>query len=101
MLIITRAFAFETITVAASAIGLTAATLEGAGSGPPALRAILTVENAQMRFRYDGTVPTSAEGHIAEAGDAITIEGAEDLRKWRAIRTGGSSAILKVSYERE
>lgn len=96
-----RAFAYESITVAATAIGLTATTLEGASTGPPALRAVVTVENAEIRIRYDGTDPTATEGHTASPGDSITIEGAEDLRAFRAIRTGAVSGLLKVSYERE
>lgn len=64
-----------------------------------AKRAIITVEDAQIRYRVDGlAAPTLAIGHIAEAGDMIELESAEELAKFRAIRTGATSATIIVTY---
>jgi len=58
----------------------------------------LTLETAQIRFRVDGTAPTSSEGHLLEVGDVLALEGKGELQKFRAIRTGGTSGVLKVTY---
>ena len=95
----TVGFAYESITVAGTAIGFTAGTFKPA-SQPPATRAFLTLETAQVRYRYDGTDPTATEGHILDTTQTLAIEGAQSLLLFRAIRTGGTSGVLKVTYER-
>lgn len=96
------AYKYESITVAATAIGLTAANMTTlpAGSGQIFGRAVCTVEDAQIRFRYDGTSPTSSEGHIANIDDEIKLD-KHEAPLFKAIRTGSTSAKLKVSYEVE
>lgn len=93
---ITKTYTFESITVATTAIGFTAGDI--AFSSAPDLRVFCTVETAQIRFRTDGTNPTSAEGHILNVGDTVTITGLKDAENFRAIRTGGTSGVLKCSY---
>lgn len=92
-------FAFETITVAGTAVGFTAATLSpGAGEG--AETALLTLESGQIRWRADGTAPTATVGHVMDPGDVLTLSGGQTLQLFRAIRTGGVSGSLSVSYGR-
>lgn len=95
----TTGFAYEAITVAAVAIGFTAST-RSPSNDPAAVRAVCTLETAQIRYRYDGTDPTAAEGHLLNPGDVLVLEGAESLSRFRAIRTGASSGTLRVTYER-
>lgn len=93
------AFAYESVTVAAAAVGLTSATFQPGGA-TPARRAVLTLETAQIRYRYDGINPTATEGHLLEVGDVLTLSGIPNLLQFRAIRTGATSGTLKVTYER-
>lgn len=86
------AFAYESITVAATAIGCTAATYLEAS------RAEMTLETAQIRIRDDGTNPTSSEGHIVEVGDTILLTSPAQIAGFKAIRTGAVSGVLKVTY---
>lgn len=86
------AFAFETVTVAAVAIGLTS------GTYLDAIRAMLTIEDEQIRMRFDGTSPTAAIGHIGNADDVIYLEGTEQLGNFKAIRTGAASGVLRATY---
>lgn len=86
------AFAFETVTVAATAIGLTSGTYKDA------IRAMITLEDAQIRMRFDGTDPTAAIGHVANANDIIHLEGTRQLVNFNAIRTGATSGVLRVTY---
>lgn len=96
-----NAFNFEQVTVAATSIGLTAATYApGGGSANSALQALVTLETAEVRYRYDGTAPTAAVGHILSPGQAILLTGLPTITNFRAIRTGGSSGLISVSYER-
>lgn len=88
------AWGFETVTVGTTAIGVTASSGDNV-----AHRAVMTVETAQIRFRYDGTDPTSTVGHLANVGDRLTLEGRANIRRFRAIRTGGTSASLMVTVE--
>lgn len=86
------AYAFESIAVAASAVGLTSGTYDDS------TKAEMTLETAQIRVRKDGTNPTAGEGHLVEVGDTITLKSAADLATFKAIRTGSTSGVLKVTY---
>lgn len=88
--------AFEQVTVAAAAIGITATVLQpnGGGSSPQANVGTCRVETAQVRYRVDGGLPTTAIGTLAEIGDTIALDGSDILRLFKAIRTGAVSAVL-------
>lgn len=88
------AMGYESLTVAATAVGLAFAD---AGA---AERALMTLETGQIRFRYDGVSPTASEGHLMEIGDVFVLEGGGNLAAFEAIRTGGTSGVLKITYER-
>lgn len=94
-------FAFETVTVdnTAGGVALTAATFAPTNA-IPADHAFITVETAQIRFNYDSTAPTSTAGHVAEPGDVIKLDSNQSIKRFRAIRTGGVSATIRVTYER-
>lgn len=95
----TSPFAYEAITVAGTAVGFTAAVMSP-GGGPGAVRAFVTSETAEMRYRTDGTDPTATEGHLLTPNDRLVFEGAATLAQFRAIRTGGTSGVLRITYER-
>ena len=95
-----QAFAGEAITVADTAIGFTAATFQPATAPGAASGAFITVETAQIRFRFDGTDPSATVGHIAEIGDVIKLNSAQDCVYFRAIRTGATSAVIHCTYLR-
>ena len=84
--------AHESITVAGTAIGLTAATIVSSNL------AVLTLEDAPISYTVNGTTPTATVGHLAQPGDVIKLESEDELRKFRAIRTGGVSGTLKATY---
>lgn len=94
------AFAHEKITVADTAIGFTAATYGVANKDSTRLTAFVTVEGAYMRYRYDGSNPTTLLGHLSSRGDSFKIEGSQNLKRFRAIAIGDNSASLFVTYER-
>jgi 2-phospho-L-lactate guanylyltransferase (CobY/MobA/RfbA family) len=92
------AIGYESITVAATAIGVS--TTVYAPVGGRATKAFFTLETGQIRIRYDGTSPTSTEGHLVEVGQSFELDGATNIQQFRAIRTGQTSGVLKVTVER-
>ena len=89
-------FAFETVTVSTSAVGLTAATYNPAGL-PSAQTDLVTFAAGDVRGCFDGSVPTSSVGHLFSAGTSLTLFG-DGIRKFKAIRSGGSDGVLSVTY---
>lgn len=84
---------FETVTFAGSSIGFTATTIRPSGE-PPMTVCSGKLETAQIRFRYDGTAPTTTVGSLADPGDIITIRGLSHLTDFRGIRTGATSGVV-------
>ena len=94
-----QGFATEAITVddTSGGVRLTASNVIAT---PPAKTALITVESAQIRWLDDGTAPTSTTGHVANPTDVIALDNVGRLFTFRAIRTGASSATIRVSYYR-
>lgn len=89
--------AFEQVTVANTAIGFTAGKINPAGQNQATL-AVCRLETAEIRYTLDGTTPTSSVGTLMEIGDMLAVQGNDVLRKFSAIRTGGSSGQLDCTY---
>jgi hypothetical protein len=88
------AFGYESLTITnAVAVPLTQATYDAAR------QAVITVEGNPVRVRWDGTDPTTAEGHLLSVGDTLTLHFSADIFKFAAIATG-ANATLKVTYSR-
>jgi hypothetical protein len=94
------AFAQEAITVATTAVGFTTATYRLSVSRS-ATHVTLGLATAQIRYRVDGTDPTSSAGRLMEIGDEVVVTGREDIDRFRAIRTGGVSGALTATYSEE
>ena len=91
-------YAFENVEVADAAKALTASTY-AITDAIAHVRAFITVDTGQLRYRYDGSDATATVGHLAQYGDSIIIEGTVNIQNFRAIRTGDRSASLSVTYE--
>ena len=86
---------FATIVVAATVLDLAIPV------GLVPVRATLSLETAQIRYRYDGKAPTSTVGCLLEIGQQMVIDGSANVGAFLAIRTGGTSGALPIHYERE
>ena len=84
---------FEALTVADASTRITATVIRPSGR-PPQIECLGRLETAQIRYRYDGTAPTSTVGSLWEVGEEKVISGAAYLEAFRAIRTGGTSGTL-------
>lgn len=94
-LIAQGAIAYESVTVADTAIGISSSVYTV--SGKNASQCIASTETAPIRFRYDGVDPTASEGILVQPGSFLTITGFPNIKAFRAIRTGATSATLKVT----
>ncbi len=91
----TMTFANETITITSAVTALTDATY---AAGPDAQVAVITVEDASIRWWASGSDPTSTAGHLAQPGDVLTLTDPNEIRRFRAMRAASADAILQVSY---
>lgn len=94
-----RQFAYEEVTVGATATGLTAATFQPS-TGQGAVQAKITIEGANIRYRCDGTAPTASVGESGKSGMQITLESPGEIVDFQAIREKSTSATLRVAYFR-
>ena len=92
-----RSFAYENLTIADSATRLTLSTFLAT---PPTQRVQIFVETGQIRYRNDGTDPTSTSGEILNPFDRLTIDNMSEAESFRAIRTSTTSATLRIHYLR-
>ena len=69
-----------------------------AGTYGTSIYALITAETAQMRFTVDGTAPTTTVGHLLNPGDTLKLDSLADITAFRAIRTGATSGVIKVTY---
>ncbi len=100
--IVSMGITYESITVADTAIGITAGYLPSSVIGCQYWKNIdlmCTLETAQVRFRLDGTSPTTSEGHILNAGDILYVKSCMEIYYFKAIRTGSTSGVLKCTLQ--
>lgn len=71
----------------------------GFASIPPnANKAVVVVEDKTIRWRDDGTNPTSSVGTKSFVNTTFVLEGRTSITKFRAIRQGSADAKLSVRY---
>lgn len=83
-------------------IGFTATKYKptsGDFKGIPARIAKFTVETADIRYTQEGsTAPTSSVGKVVYETSGDSIQGSMNIKNFKAIRTGSTSATLDVEY---
>lgn len=92
---------YEEISVGSSVAQLSSAKITPT-SGPyarmSARAALLSLENGDIRFRIDGGDPSASSGHYLTSGDGLVISGTQALQQLRAIRSGDTDGLLRVTY---
>ncbi len=88
---------YATLSVAGTIVALT----DGSPSLPAkAKRMYITVETDAVRWRADGTNPSTSEGHQLASGDSISFTGANYRQLLEKIRFSkvSTTAALKITY---
>ena len=84
--------AHEVLAPAGSAASMATATVRGAKY------AVCISEGADIRWRADGTVPTSAVGFPVPADTPIEIRGEDNLRNFSVIEQAGTSSFTCETF---
>jgi len=82
---------FEKLTVAAEAVGLDSIPAK-------ANKAIMTVDDATLRYRTDGGDPDADTGLRAYIGATIVLNSRLAITQFRAIKLGTASSEVNVAY---
>lgn len=80
----------ETLSVSGTAVSL-------ASIPPGAIKAFVTSETVDVRYWVTGDTPTTAQGHLVLAGNAIELDSAGQLVNFKVIATSGT-ATLQITY---
>lgn len=96
-----EARAHEAIATTTASIGFTSTYY--VYNGLPMKSALITVEDADIRFCFDGTTPVvtgaGEKGHIMSSGQSYVVTGYEACRNFRCINAVGSNgATVKATY---
>lgn len=91
--------AYESLTISDTAVPLTSTVYAATGQAH-ARHATIAVEDEPLRFRIDGTAPTSSEGIPVDDGDVIELNSLSEIKNFQAIRQGSSDATIRVAYRR-
>ena len=93
---------YESITVAATSIGFTAANINEGSGHRQMNKAICTLETGQIRFTIDGaTTPTASVGQLLDIGSVLKLSNLDVpgvLLNFRAIRVSSTSGTLNCHY---
>lgn len=84
--------AYEKITVDGASV-LTAASRDVGRD----TMAVISIETDQIRFRCDGSAPTSSEGVLVNSGDVLVFCGKSVLANLQMIKVTGAASV-KVQY---
>jgi len=94
-----KAFASETLTFDGTSKGFNAAIIAGSVERGHARRAMFRLENGQIRYTLDGvTTPMATVGTPVNDGDVVTIDGADNVANFRAVRSGTQNGTAHVRY---
>ena len=99
-------YAHEKITVSTAVKQFTASNIERTSSAAErelghARLILVTVEAQPIRYTFDGTTPTVGDvGHVAADTVPLSFANLQAMRNFRAVRDGGTDAVLQVTYLR-
>lgn len=94
-----KAGTFETLTITTAAATSLSSVVYG-GTNANIIRALITAESSDIRYRFDGVAPTVSVGHILGAGGAVEFMGRDNITQVQFIATSGSATIM-VTYEKD
>jgi len=96
-----RAATFEDLTVSTTSVGITATTIRPSGQGSQNNFCTLYVDGANLRYRFDGTAPTTSVGVVASSGETISIDNTEQAVAIRFIRDDATDVSLQIHCWRQ
>lgn len=89
---------FEKLTVSTAVVAFTASNYSGRNVS--ASKAKIFCQTAAIYCRWDGTDPDSSTGFIMAANQILDLDHPDDIKRFRAIRLGGSDGVLHAHFHR-
>ncbi len=83
---------YEQLTVADAAVTITAATMTNMRAGQGVL------QGAEIRYRCDGTAPTTTVGTPLQVGGTLNFPNVIDARACQFIRTTATDGVLNLNF---
>lgn len=96
-----NAYDYENLTVDSTAGGVGFSTSKLSGTKAQAVTVTISCASGtscNARFTVDGTAPTTTVGLLVSYGQSFVIYGSSNLRRFKAIREGATSAVFNVQY---
>lgn len=96
-------FAFEKLAVSSVAVGFTSSVYAPGGGQIAARKVLCSAEGDDMRYRTDGTNPTSSTGVLVDGAAStatLTALYGSEIRLFRAIRTAATDVTLNCTFYR-
>jgi hypothetical protein len=95
MPIVIHATSFEGLQVVAFAQATVSTTVLALAvpEGTLLKRAWITVEGRAIRYRFDGSDPSSSLGHVAAAGSSLELIGDAAIRNFRMVRQTSNATV--------
>lgn len=90
------AFFSETLTIGTT----TSFGVSSTAKDPELKNVLISAENADLRFWYDGTIPSTNTGHLLLKDNFIVIEGINNISNLKMISAGISNVTVRLSYEK-
>lgn len=87
---------YESILVTGSAKGFTASKVRATSYNTR--KVYCTLETANIRYRIDGTDPSSTVGHLMEISQNLTLTNYQDVSSFKAITSGTVSGNLRCTF---
>lgn len=63
-------------------------------------KARITCNSNAINYTYNGTDPTTTQGHTIPTNGTVEIVGNQNIRNVKLIRSGGSNATVAVTLEK-
>lgn len=89
--------AATTFQLTASQTVATLTALDTLWSG--AVQAFITISAAPVRYAFGGYTPTATSGHWIDQKESIVLQGWDEMKYFRYIRSGGTNAVLWCTYK--
>jgi hypothetical protein len=95
---IADSFASETVGFEQLSVANVAKSLTSTIYGDNTVKAVITVEGANLRVRTDGTAPDINVGLLISMGDCIELNSRQEVEGFRCIAPAGV-AVLNIEYK--
>lgn len=94
------AVGYERLTVSSTAVGFTLPAV-GENTALVIVESTTAAPTIALRYKEDGGAPTSSLGMPTTTGTVFEVQGAENMKRFKAIEAVGATTYLHITYYRQ